>query len=406
MRILMVLDHPYPSDLRVENEARTLLAAGHEVALLQVAPDTRPAESVEDGVRVFRDRIPKKLGTTMRGLAGVTPLFDRYLARAIPDVYARWPFDALHVHDLYLVGGGLRAGARLGVPVVADLHENWVEALQHYAWSTRLPGRLVVHIPTWERVERESVRWADRLVVPIEEAAERYTALGVDPARIAVVPNTVDLTSFDAYPLEPEIVERTKSAFTVLYTGHIDAHRGLETVVEGWPAILAGLAEARLVIVGDGKTVPELKARVTELGLDASVRFEGRVPQPHIKSYIAGADVSLVPHLKTPHTDNTIPHKIFHGMRLGVPVVVSDCAPLERIVEAERCGAVFASGDPAAFAEAVLRVARDPDRAAMGERGRDAVLARYNWDATAAPLVATYADLERQRGTPLAGSLP
>ena len=38
MRILMVLDHPYPSDIRVENEARTLLEAGHDVGLLQIAP--------------------------------------------------------------------------------------------------------------------------------------------------------------------------------------------------------------------------------------------------------------------------------------------------------------------------------------------------------------------------------
>ena len=389
----MVLDHPYPSDLRVENEARTLLAAGHEVALLQIAPDERPAESVHDGVRVFRDRVPRKLGTTLRGLAGVTPLFDLYLAFVLPRVHARWPFDALHVHDLYLVGGGLRAGAALGVPVVADLHENWVEALQHYAWSTRLPGRLVVRIPTWERVERAWVRQADRLVVPIEEAAARYAALGVDPARIAVVPNTVDLASFDADPLDPEIVARTRSAFTILYTGYVDAHRGLETVVEAMPAILAARPEVRLVVVGDGKTLPELKARVAALGVGASVRFEGRVPQAQIKSFIAGADVALVPHLKTAHTDNTIPHKIFHAMRLGVPVVVSDCAPLERIVNAERCGVVFRSGDPVSFAGAVLAVAGDPDRAAMGERGRAAVLARYNWDATAAPLVATYAGL-------------
>lgn len=393
MRILMVLDHPFPSDLRVENEARTLLAAGHEVALLQIAPDARPADDWAAGIRLFRDRIPRRLGTTMRGLAGMVPLFDAYLARAIPRIHRRWPFDALHVHDLYLVGGGLRAGTRLGVPVVADLHENWVEALQHYAWSTRLPGRLVVRIPRWERVERDWVRRADRLVVPIEEAAARYAGLGVDPARIAVVPNTVDLTSFDAYPIDPEIVARTRSAFTILYTGYIDAHRGLETVVEGMPAILRERPETRLVIVGDGATVPELKARVAALGLGASVRFEGRVPQAAIKSFIAGADVALVPHLKTPHTDNTIPHKIFHAMRLAVPVVVSDCVPLERIVDAERCGRVFRSGDPASFAAAVLAVAGDPDRSAMGERGREAVLERYNWDATAAPLVDLYREL-------------
>lgn len=393
MRILMVLDHPFPPDLRVENEIRTLVGAGHQVTLLAVGPDTRPAADTHLGARILRRRIPRRMSNWLRGLAGMTPLTDLAFARWIAQVHAVAPFDALHVHDLYLVGAGLRAAHRLQVPLVADLHENWVEALQHYAWSTRLPGRLVVRIPAWERVERRWVRQADRLVVPIEEAADRYAALGVPRARIAVVPNTVDLASFDAYPLETDVVEATRSGFTLVYTGHIDAHRGLETVVDAMPAIRAAVPEARLVVVGSGSTVPELHARVDALGLSDVVRFEGHQPQARIKSYLAGADVALVPHLKTPHTDNTIPHKIFHAMRVGVPVVVSDCTPLVRIVDDAQCGAVFTSGDPASLAEAIIALSRDPNRAAMGERGRTAVQERYNWDATARPLVDLYAGL-------------
>lgn len=395
MRILMVLDHPYPSDLRVENEARTLVEAGHEVTLLQISPDDRPAVGDHEGTRVVRRKLPRKAVDWMRGFAGVTPIPDWYLGRVIPQEHARWPFDALHVHDLYLLGGGLRAGRRLGVPVVADLHENWVEALQHYAWSTRAPGKYVVDIPTWERVERAWVRAADRLVVPIEEAAERYAHLGVARDRIAVVPNTVDLRSFDAYPTDPEVEEAVSGPFTLVYTGHIDAHRGLDVVIDGMPALLEAVPEARLVIVGSGITVPEHEARVAALGLGDRVAFVGRVPQPAVKSYLAGASVALVPHRKTPHTDHTIPHKLFHAMRVGTPVVVSDCVPLERIVEAERCGAVFRSGDPADFARAASGLADPAVRGAMGERGREAVQERYNWDATAGPLLDLYADLAR-----------
>lgn len=389
----MVLDHPYPSDLRVENEARTLTEAGHEVTLLQISPDERPEADAHEGTRIVRRRLPRKAVDWMRGFAGVTPIPDWYLGRVIPEEHARWPFDALHVHDLYLLGGGLRAGRRLGVPVVADLHENWVEAIQHYAWSTRFPGRLVVHIPTWERVERAWVQAADRLVVPIEEAADRYARLGVPRERIAVVPNTVDLSSFDDYPLDPEADAVVRGPFTLVYTGHIDAHRGLDVVIEGMPAVIDAVPGARLVVVGSGITVPEHRARVAELGLNEHVTFAGRVPQPAVKSYLAGASVALVPHRKTPHTDHTIPHKLFHAMRVGTPVVVSDCVPLQRIVESEDCGVVFRSGDPADFARAVSRLADPERRRAMGERGRVAVQERYHWDATAGPLLDLYAEL-------------
>ncbi len=393
MRILMVLDHPYPSDLRVENEARTLVAAGHDVTLLQIAPDDRPAADSHQGTRVVRRRLAKRAVDWLRGFAGVTPVPDWIYARMIRQAFAERPFDAIHAHDLYLVGGALRAGRQLGVPVVADLHENWVEALRGYAWSTRYPRKLVVRIPTWYRVERTWVQAADRLVVPIEEAADRYARLGVDPDRIAVVPNTVDLASFDAYPLDPAVEAAVAGPFTLVYTGNIDAHRGIDTAIEAMPAILAAAPEARLIVVGSGPTVPEHQARVADLGLDAAVTFVGRVPQPAVKSYLAAASVALVPHKKTPHTDHTIPHKLFHAMRVATPVLASNCVPLERIVEAEACGAVFESGDPASFARQALSV-RDPgDRAAMGERGRQAVAERYHWDATAGPLVALYADL-------------
>ena len=135
---------------------------------------------------------------------------------------------------------------QLGVPVVADLHENWVEALQHYAWSTRPPGRWVVRIPRWERVERAWVQAADRLVVPIEEAAERYAGLGVAPERIAVVPNTVDLRSFDAYPIDPEIVARVERPFTLdVHRPHRRAPRASTRSSKAMPAILEAVPEAR-----------------------------------------------------------------------------------------------------------------------------------------------------------------
>lgn len=394
----MVLDHAYPPDVRVENEARSLVEAGFEVSLLALAPDDRPETGTHDGVTVHRVRVPAKVRNVMRGLVSTVPLLDLYLAREIQRLHARHPFDALHIHDLYLAGAGLRAGRRLGLPAVVDLHENWVEALKHYAWSTRYPGRLVVNIPRWERTERRWVRAADRLVVVIEEAADRYAEMGVPRERIAVVPNTIKLAAFRGFELEGDLVERFRSPLTLVYTGGIDAHRGLETVVDAMPAIVRAEPEARLVIVGDGRTRRDLEARAGALGLGDHIVFEGWQPQARLKSYIAAADVCLIPHLKTAHTDATIPHKLFHYMFMRKPVVATDCRPLERIVAGERVGRVVPSGEAAAFAEAVLALGADPDeRRAMGERGHAAVLARYHWDATVTDLLRLYDELPQPR---------
>lgn len=396
----MVLDHPYPSDIRVENEARTLVDAGHEVGLLQVAPDTRPIRDEHEGVRVFRDCVSHRVGNWMRGTAGMLPWMDWYVSRQVQKVAQEWPFEALHVHDLYLVGAGLRASNQCGVPLIADLHENWVDALQRYAWSTRAPGKYVVSIPKWRRLEAEWSQAADYLIVPIEEAAERYVNLGVPPEQIHVVPNTVDLSVFDAYPIEESLVRELKQTFSLVYTGGIDSHRGLETVVDAMPEVLGAVPNARLVIVGDGRTRPDLEERVASLGLADVTTFYGYQPQARIKSFLAGASVSLIPHLKTPHTDHTIPHKLFHSMHVRAPVVVSNCDPLERIVTAERCGVVFESGSPSSFVSALASIQDDSaKREEMGRRGQEAVRAKYHWDATAQPLLDVYASLDSKPTT-------
>ena len=390
----MVLDHPFPPDIRVENEALSLIKAGFEVALLSVAPDDRPARETYRGIRLFRHRLHKEVRNKMRGLAGTIPLLTGYLDRRIRKVFNEYPFDALHMHDLYLFGGGVRAGRRLGVPVVGDLHENYVEALKHYAWSTRFPGKLFVSIPRWERLEKRWVNAVDRLVVVIEEAAERNLALGVDPSTLTVVPNTIRRADFEGYAVEQDLVEAVRSDLTIIYTGAFDVHRGLASVLRAMPLVLDAHPGACLVLVGDGRIRPELEALADRLGIAAHVRFEGWQPQARLKSYILGSDLCLVPHLKTVHTDATIPHKLFHYMYLEKPVIVTDCRPLRRIVDEAQAGLVYPSGDAEALSEALLTLAADPEAAhAMARRGRAAVLERYHWEATVQGLVAMYEGL-------------
>ena len=394
LRILMVLDHPFPPDVRVENEARTLVEAGFEVALLSIAPDSRPEREVYQGIHIYRDRLTKTFRNKMRGLAGTVPLYTHYLARRIRQVHRERPFDVLHMHDLYLFGGGLRAGRRLDVPVVGDLHENWVEALKHYAWSSRFSGKLVVSIPRWERLEKKWVNRMDRLVVVIEEAAARNQALGVPKKNITVVPNTIQLAEFDQYEEDGALMARVRSPLTITYTGGFDVHRGLASVIEAMPRVLDVCPEACLVLVGDGRIRSDLEAQADRLGIAEQVIFEGWQPQEKLKSYIAASDLCLVPHLKTAHTDATIPHKLFHYMYLARPVIASDCVPLKRIVGETEAGLVYAAGDPKALAETIVHLAAQPDvRQKMGERGRRAVLETYNWDATARGLVALYRGL-------------
>ena len=121
--ICMILDQGYPPDLRVENEARSLVEAGFEVTVLSIGPDSRPAEEMIEGVRVVRPRIPAQVRKQNARAVWIDTIYRMvcYL-RQLKRIHRRFPINALHAHDLYLFGAALRSGKRLKVPVVGDMH--------------------------------------------------------------------------------------------------------------------------------------------------------------------------------------------------------------------------------------------------------------------------------------------
>jgi glycosyltransferase involved in cell wall biosynthesis len=400
--ILMLLDQDFPPDLRVENEARTLAAAGYDVTVLSIAPDTRPVEDSLGPVRIVRARIPGQLRNKMRGLAGTLPLLHVFVHAQVKRIHRNHPVDVLHAHDLYLFGPALWSGRRLGMKVVGDMHENWVDALRSYAWSTRAPGKWVVRPDRWQVLEDRWSRAVDHLIVVIEEMAERLEDRGISADHMTVVPNTIRLDTFESWPTEP-VPEIAGAGPVILYTGGMDRHRGLEELVDAMPTVLAAIPDAQLVLVGDGATRQELVDRCAVLGLEKAVLFTGWQPQERVKSFMAVASVGLIPHRRSIHTDHTIPHKLFHYMHMRLPVIASDCRPLVRILEDSEAGLTYTSGQSAELADRIVSLLQDPDRRhRMGEHGHAAVHERWNWDATATGLVAAYSRLAprtRDRGS-------
>ena len=401
MRIGMLLDKPFPPDPRVANEARSLVAAGHEITLFCLHPGGASEEIDWQGVRVVRYGIGRQFWKKASALVLTLGLYNRWFRARLPGFLRRYGIEALHVHDLPLVGEGLRASRAAGIPLVADLHENYPAAVRLYAWAQTPLGRLVVDPRRWDAYEREVVPRADRVIVVIDEARDRMPDLGVDPAKVAVIENTVAADEFESFPRDKDIIADGQAAFTVTYLGTFDRHRGLESVIDAAGLLADRIPNLRVLLVGAGATRGELEERARRQGLESRVTFAGWQPFERFPSYVLGSSVCLIPHLKSAHTDTTIPHKLFHYMLLQRPVVTTDCAPLARIVRETGCGEVYPSGDAQALAGALDGLRSATRRDELGRRGREAVLTTYNWEKTAQKLVALYASLATEANRPV-----
>lgn len=404
MNICMLLEDEYPPDIRVRKEARALLEEGHSVTLLCHLGADEPAFETVEGVDVRRKPLQHAHSGVSGFLAGTAYMITHVhhpWAEAINRVCEASDIDVIHVHDLPLVKTALEVARPRGIRVIADLHENWPEAVRQYRRSdgwrryvqepTYLLSTLALPIWRWKRLERTCVRRVDHVITVVEEAKTHYVRdCGVVPEKVSVVSNVVSLDQFDVEDVAPKPID---GDFVLSYVGTLGGkHRGLEAVIEAMPEICAKIPEARLLIVGSGSDYEHrLRALCQELGVRDHVDFTGWVDFEEVPSYITASDVCLVPHASTAHTETTVPHKLFQYMALGKPTIVTDVAPLKRIVEETGCGLVVPAGDSAAMADAALSLAADSERAvSLGERGRQAVAETYNWQSESTKLTALY----------------
>ena len=334
----------------------------------------------------------------MKGLTNtfIDP-YTLYWSNHLVNFIKKYNINVVHVHDLYLLGAALRANKRLStrLPIVGDLHENYPEALKHYKFAQTFPGKYIISIPKWERTEIKWLNKTDHIITVIEEAKMRYQKLGVEEDKITVVANYVNSEMFLAPAFNEDISKKFSKNFVVIYIGGFDLHRGLESAVRSLPLLEKEIPNIKLVLVGAGRNEVDLKQLAHSLKVDHLISFEGWQPPSSIPSYIKISNICLIPHLKTAHTDNTIPHKLFHYMLLEKAVLSSNCNPIQRILIGSKAGLIYDSNNEIELASKLIYLRNNLEKAQkMGKNGKRAVIEKYNWEETKKDLIDLYNKIE------------
>lgn len=392
MNILMVLPSAFPPDIRVEKEARSLMAAGFSVHVLCPRNANQSRKETFRGIEITRLDLGK--------LADIIPLpyiwnpaVSRVWRKEIGRIVREEGVVAIHVHDLPVVKIAIAVGKKTGLPVVFDMHENWPEALKVYS-RNRSKLSAAVRVFIHRKRERFCIEQSDRIVVVVDEQRERLVRMGIARNKITVVMNTEDLENFAESGEAARIKREHGNWRLITYVGAFGFHRGLDTAIRAMALVNKTIPKAKLLLIGRGKNSEQLKRLCAELGLEGVVEFTGWVDFKLVPDYIKASEVCLVPHESNPHTDTTIPHKIFQYMLLEKPVVVTDAKPLQRIAEETGCALVVRSNDPVSMADAIRRILNDVDlQNELGKHGREAVLNKYNWRIESDKLVSLYRTL-------------
>jgi len=275
-----------------------------------------------------------------------------------------------------------RRMARLSkAKLVFEVHDLWpLSPLELGILAPRSPL-----VPVIQHAEDYACRHADRVVSILPKASAHLERRGMAPQKFVHIPNGIDPEEWGRFrcPLpEPHASVlagcRTEGRFLLGYAGSHGRANALETLLEA--AALLRDEPLAVVLVGQGPEKTALQQRADRLGL-RHARFLPPVPRGAIPALLTAMDALYLGWRDEPvYRFGINPNKLLDYMMSGRPIVHAVRAGNDPVAEAG-CGISCAPQDPAASAEAILRMARlsQSERERMGRRGRDYVLKHHDY---------------------------
>jgi glycosyltransferase involved in cell wall biosynthesis len=164
-------------------------------------------------------------------------------------------------------------------------------------------------------------------------------------------------------------------AFLIITTGRQTRQKNQIVLVDA----LAGLPNAHLALAGIGPEGEALGAAALANGVADRIHFVGEIAPSRVPEFLAAGDVFAFPSVF-----ETFGLSVAEAAIAGLPVVASDIPVLREVLTADDCepSALFANpNDPTAFAEAISRIATQPQLAEQLTRAGRRLAARYSPEA-------------------------
>jgi len=252
------------------------------------------------------------------------------------------------------------------------------------------------------RAEEAAFRQATAISVVSAIVRDELVERGVDPTRILVNPNGVDVNDYAPVAAGERELLRRELGFlpedrVIGFIGTFGGWHGVDVLAAAIPRIAESAPNARFLLIGDGDRKPMLDQALRASRLGDRVVATGKVPHREGARLLGACDIYVSPH-SSHMVDRRFfgsPTKLFEYMALGGGIVASDLEQIGQVLrpaiqadamppEGTAAGAARAilckPGDVDEFVAATIRLCRDAELCrALGRNARIAAEAEYSW---------------------------
>jgi glycosyltransferase involved in cell wall biosynthesis len=177
----------------------------------------------------------------------------------------------------------------------------------------------------------------------------------------------------------------------VLGVGRFSEEKGFDILVKAWAKVIRKEPNARLTLVGEGQDLPMLKTLAQQLGISATISFEGN--RDNVFDYFARADVFVLP-----SRNEGMSNALLEAMAMGKACIASDIPANRSVLTPEVDGLMFKKNDSDELADLIVYLLHEPYlRKKLGANARDKIIARFSIDIIAKLYIQLYSQLAVSR---------
>lgn len=309
------------------------------------------------------------------------PRFSHYLNDWLMLLATMWciwthriKVDLIHTHFAYPSGYvGAKLGQLLRKPVVLTVHGSDV----HQRTRADYPYRLM------RKRTLVALAAADSIIAVSRALKARIVQLGWASDKVTVIPGGFVTERFgvlDEEAARRQLGFREEGPF-VLFVGNLVRIKGVDVLLEATAELRREVADVRLIVVGDGPLGTELKATASQLALDDSVFWAGRIPNEDLSQYMGASDVFVLPSL-----EEGFGIVCLEALACGRPVVASRVGGIPEIVKDGESGILVEPGHPGALAQAIGKALQmNWDTALLAGHAQ-----QYSWEHVAPRIYEQY----------------
>ncbi len=385
----------------VKQTLRGLQRSGHQVACLklegnrvdfysdmehlnepQVAPlgmsDTRFFRLVEGGIRRLQKEVRLPYFAFFDSFR-----FSEACDRILPG------YHLVHEHNgLFCLGTAL-ACARSGKPYLLTFSADPI--LERKVVGNPLKG---IHALVARKEALFTYRLARRIICVSEPAKEHLVTIwGVNPDKIQVMPNGVDVELFGAR----HDARKARAALgldreqIICFVGSFQLWHGLDLLVESFSQVHRDFPDTLLLLVGDGPARSAVEKSAVNHGVSRAVKITGLIPQAQVPMILAAVDIAVLPYPQLPGEIWFSPLKLYEYMAAGKAIVASRSGQIAEVIQDGRTGLLVKPGDAGELARAICRLLIYPEeRRTLGENARRQTFERHSWESYVRKLEEVY----------------